>query len=141
MLRFKQILSAAAVFLALAAAPSHADDAVSPEARALIEQQFDAFAHDDAEGAYELAAPEIKAMFPDSAAFLSMVRKSYAPVYRHRGVEFGAFADGGDTIHQAVTLIDADNVVWTAIYVLARQPEGNWRISGCVLTKSSDTSL
>ena len=88
-----------------------------------------------------MAAPEIKALFPDSTAFMSMVRQSYAPVYRHRGVEFGAFADGGDTIHQAVTLIDADNVVWTAIYILAKQPEGNWRISGCVLTKSSDTSL
>ena len=70
-----------------------------------------------------------------------MVRQSYAPVYRHRAVEFGAFADGGDTIHQTVTLIDDDNVVWTAIYVLEKQPEGNWRISGCVLAKSSDTSL
>jgi len=57
MLGFKRVLSALAVILALSTAPGLADDAVSPEARALIEQQFDAFAHDDAEGAYELAAP------------------------------------------------------------------------------------
>ena len=123
------------------AAPAFAKDTAPPEVRAVIEQQFDAFARDDAEGAYALAAPEIKALFPDSAAFLAMVRTSYAPVYRHRDVEFGASAAGGDTIHQAVTLIDDDNVVWTAIYILEKQPEGNWRISGCVLTKSNDTSL
>jgi len=70
-----------------------------------------------------------------------MVRKSYAPVYRHRGVEFGAFAEGGETIHQAVTLIDNDNQVWAAIYILEKQPDGDWRIGGCVLTKSNDTSL
>jgi hypothetical protein len=141
MLGMKQILFVLAVFLSLVGAPALADDAAPPEARALIEQQLDAFAHDDAEGAYALAAPGIKALFPDSAAFLAMVRESYAPVYRHRGVEFGAFADHGDKIQQAVTFIDNDNVVWTAIYILEKQPEGNWRIGGCVLTKSSDTSL
>jgi hypothetical protein len=141
MLGFGRLLSILAMALTLLAGPAFAGDTAPPEVRALIEQQFDAFAHDDAEGAYALAAPEIKALFPDSGAFLSMVRGSYAPVYRHRGVEFGAFAGEGDKIHQAVTLIDNDNQVWTAIYILEKQPEGNWRIGGCVLTKSSDTSL
>jgi len=137
----KRFFSTLAVFLALSLGPALADDTAPPEARALIEQQLDAFAHDDADGAYALAAPEIKALFPDSDAFIAMVRRSYAPVYRHRGVEFGAFDDGGDTIHQALTIVDVNNQVWTAIYILVRQPEGNWRIGGCVLTKSTDTSL
>jgi Domain of unknown function (DUF4864) len=141
MLGIRPILSALAVFLALCAGRALADDAPPPEVRALIERQFEAFAHDDAAGAYDLAAPEIKALFPDSEAFMAMVRKSYAPVYRHRGVEFGAFAYGDDKIHQTLTIVDNDNQVWTAIYILEKQPEGNWRISGCVLTKSTDTSL
>jgi hypothetical protein len=140
MLRVKRFLSTIAVCATLCAGSALAGDA-PPEVQALIEQQMDAFAHDDAEGAYALAAPEIKALFPDSGAFMSMVRESYAPVYRHRAVEFGVFKQGGDTIHQAVTLIDNDNQVWTAIYILEKQPEGNWRISGCALTRSTDTSL
>lgn len=139
--KLAQWLSGFAVSLVLCVAPALAGDAAPAEAHALIERQLDAFAHDDAEGAYALAAPGIKAMFPDSETFMAMVRESYAPVYRHRGVEFGAFADEGDKLQQTLTIVDNDNEVWTAIYLLERQPEGAWRISGCVLTKSSDTSL
>jgi Domain of unknown function (DUF4864) len=141
MLRLRLILSIFALIFASHAAPALAGDAAPPEVRALIERQLEAFAHDDAAGAYDLAAPDIKAMFSNSDAFMAMVRESYAPVYRHREVEFGPFDDAGDTIHQTVTLIDDDNEVWTAIYVLEKQPAGDWRISGCALSKSTDTSL
>ena len=70
-----------------------------------------------------------------------MVRQSYAPVYRHHSVEFGAFAQDGDKIEQALTIIDEDNNVWKAIYYLARQPDGTWRTNGCLLIKSTESSL
>lgn len=141
MLGIRRILSALAVIFAIHALPVFADDAPPPEVRALIERQLEAFAEDDAAGAYDLAAPEIKALFPDSDSFMAMVRDNYAPVYRHRDVEFGAFSDRGDKIQQALTIVDNDNEVWTAIYLLEKQPGGFWRISGCVLTRSTDTSL
>jgi hypothetical protein len=127
--------------LSLFAAPAWAAETAPPEARALIERQLDAFARDDAEGAYALAAPGIQAIFPDSETFMAMVREKYAPVYRHRSVEFGAFAEDGDKIEQSLTIVDANNNVWTAIYYLARQPDGTWRTNGCVMVKSTESSL
>jgi hypothetical protein len=127
--------------LSLLAAPARAAETAPPEARALIERQLDAFAHDDAEGAYALAAPGIHAIFSDSETFMAMVREKYAPVYRHHSVEFGTFAQDGDKIEQALTIVDEDNDVWKAIYYLARQPDGTWRTTGCLLTKSAESSL
>jgi hypothetical protein len=137
-----RLFALAALVFALAAPPALADDpAPPPEARALIQKQLDAFAHDDAAGAYALAAPGIKAMFPDADTFLSMVKSSYAPVYRHRSVEFGAAAMQGDAVRQALTIVDSDNQVWTAVYMLEKQPDGGWATAGCVLTKSEESSL
>jgi hypothetical protein len=127
--------------ISLFGVPVRAGETAPSEARALIEKQLDAFAHDDAEGAYSLAAPGIRALFTDSETFMAMVRQSYAPVYRHRSIEFGAFAEDGDKIEQSLTIVDADNKVWTAIYYLARQPDGTWRTNGCVLIKSTESSL
>jgi hypothetical protein len=129
------------LLFALSAVPALSGEAAPPEVRALIEKQLDAFARDDAEGAYALTAPGIKALFPDSDTFIAMVRKSYAPVYRHRSVEFGDFVDDGEKAQQAITLVDEDNEVWTAIYMLGRQPDGTWKTTGCILTKSQQSSL
>ena len=129
------------VAVALFWGPARAEDAKdSPDARALIERQLDALAHDDAPAAYALAAPGIKAIFPDANAFLTMVRTQYTPVYHHRSVEFGAAQTGADTIAQGVTFVDDDNVVWKALYKLARQPDGSWLITGCSIIRSDDTS-
>ena len=108
----------------------------SPEARALIERQLNAFASDDAPGAYAEAAPSIMAIFPNADTFMSMVRRSYAPVYRHRSVEFGPAETNGDTIEQEATFVDQQGQVWKALYRLTRQPDGKWLISGCSLIRS-----
>ena len=129
------------LLLALAATPTFADDAPPPEARVLIERQLDAFAHDDAAAAYALAAPGIKALFPDADTFMTMVKTNYAPVYRHRSVEFGSVTREGDTVEQILTIIDPDNQVWTALYKLERQPDGSWATTGCLLIKSKQSSL
>jgi hypothetical protein len=129
------------VMLFLSTPPASADDGANgPQARALIERQLDAFAHDDAAAAYALAAPGLKTIFTDPDTFLTMVRSSYAPVYRHRSIDFGQIDVDGDNISQVLTIVDDDNVVWKALYKLARQPDGQWLINGCLLIKSSDTS-
>lgn len=131
-----------ALVFALTSSGALAGDAVTPpDVHGLIESQLGAFARDDGASAYRLAAPGIQAIFPDAETFMTMVKKSYAPVYRHRSFEFGAFADEGDKVEQALSIVDEDNEVWDAVYTLARQPDGTWRISGCVLIKSEQSSL
>jgi hypothetical protein len=133
------------VMAALMFGPAMAQDTQdakgSSDARTLIERQLDAFAHDDAPAAYAEAAPSITAMFPDPDAFMSMVRERYAPVYRHRSVDFGPSKTDADTIEQAVTFVDQDDRVWKALYRLTRQPDGKWLISGCTLVMSEDKSI
>ncbi|HEY1862663.1 MAG TPA: DUF4864 domain-containing protein [Roseiarcus sp.] len=123
----------------IAVAP--AEELTAARSRAIVERQFDAFERDDGEAAYALAAPTIKEMFGDAAHFMAMVRDHYAPVYRHRSVEFGAFKESGDQASLAATLVDNDNVVWTALYSLSRDANGDWLISGCVLVKSDGSAI
>jgi hypothetical protein len=72
---------------------------------------------------------------------MAMVRGRYPPVYRHRSVEFGDFAELGDEASLKATLVDNDNVVWTALYSLRREANGDWLISGCVLAKAEGSAI
>lgn len=127
---------AVAVMALLSVSTACAQTAASPEARALIERQLDAFSRDDAAGAYAEAAPQIKELFPDPDSFMALVRKGYAPVYRHRSVEFGPATVDADTIQQKATFVDEQGKVWTAMYRLSRGPDGKWLISACWLIES-----
>jgi len=84
-----KMVGAAAVAMTLWIGGASAEDLTAASSRAIVERQFDAFARDDASAAYALAAPTIKDMFSDADHFIAMVRDHYAPVYRHRSVEFG----------------------------------------------------
>jgi hypothetical protein len=131
-------IEAVVLAAALWAATASAHDSTAAGSRAIVERQFDAFTRDDAQGAYALADPAIKEMFVDADRFMAMVRKDYAPVYRHRSVEFGDFSQSGDEASLQATLVDNDNVEWTALYSFRRQENGDWLISGCVLVKSAN---
>lgn len=134
-------VEAIAVAVALWVATASAEESTAARSRAIIEQQFEAFTRDDAEAAYALADPTIREMFGDADHFLAMVRDRYPPVYRHRSVEFGDFAELGDEASLKATLVDNDNVVWTALYSLRREVNGDWLISGCVLVKSEASAI
>jgi Domain of unknown function (DUF4864) len=136
-----RVIEAIAVAATLWVAPASAEESTAARSRALIEQQFNAFARDDAEAAYALASPTIKKIFADADHFLAMVRDRYPPVYRHRSVEFGDFAELGDDASLTATIVDTDNVVWTAFYSLKREANGDWLISGCVLEKSEGSAI
>ena len=124
MLPMMRIVGAVAVLLAALIGTASAEDLTAAASRALVERQFDAFEHDDAAAAYALAAPTIKDMFSDADNFIAMVRAHYAPVYRHRSADFGAFKASGDEASLEATLVDNDNVVWTALYSFRRGANG-----------------
>jgi Domain of unknown function (DUF4864) len=137
----RKTIAAVAIALSQWAVFASAEDLTAARSRAIIERQFDAFERDDGEAAYALAAPTIKEIFPDADHFMAMVRDHYAPVYRHRSVEFGAFKESGDEASLEATLVDNDNVVWTALYSLSRDANGDWLISGCVLVKADGSAI
>ena len=132
----------AGLFTTVLAGPAGAGNAQpSAEARALLSRQFDAFAHDDAAGAYALVTPALKMIFTDPDVFMGMVRNRYAPVYRHRDVDFGDAEVSGDTMTITATLVDGDNQLWTALYTLERQPDGGWLINSCKLIRPVESAL
>lgn len=137
----KSTIGAVVVIMSQWIASGSAEDLAAARSHAIVQQQMEAFERDDGGSAYALADPEIKQMFGDADHFMAMVRRQYAPVYRHRSVEFGAFAASGDEASLEATLVDNDNVVWTAFYSLRREANGEWLISGCVLVKSEGSAI
>ena len=128
----------AACLIALALSASAGDDVAT--AQGVIRSQAEAFSHDDAAAAYSFAAPAIRDIFPQADIFMSMVRNSYAPVYRHKSFEFGEARAADGRIAQEVHIVDLDGVAWEALYTLELQPDGSLKIIGCVLIKAGQTA-
>jgi hypothetical protein len=127
--------------LGLAMGAAHADEAGRDAARATVARQIEAFRTDDAATAYAQAAPAIREIFPTPDAFLAMVRKGYAAVYRARSVRVDRVEDvGADGVALGATVQDEAGADWLALYTLEKQPDGAWRITGCQLTKAPGTS-
>ena len=119
---------------ARAQSPSAADQA---EFQRVISQQIAAFRADNDEAAYGFAAPSIKRLFPSPDIFMRMVRQGYRPVYRPRSFRFGEVAlDPLGRPTQRVTIVGPDGRIYEALYSMERQPDGSWRIDGCMLLES-----
>lgn len=132
------------MLLVLLGAPTSAlavTDGDRAAAQDVIERQLQAFLGDDATTAYSFAAPSIKSLFPSEDIFMEMVRQGYAPVYRPRSHAFGELKETAAGLEQAVDIVDADGQEWTALYTLARQPDGTWKITGCYLLKKPGQSV
>lgn len=126
------------VALAADEAPSAAGAADREAIQRTIEGQIGAFRGDDAAAAFAFASPGIQAMFGDPATFLEMVRRGYAPVYRPRRYAFGPLVEiDGHTV-QKVELIGPDGQRELALYTMEREPDGTWKIGGCMLTESDN---
>jgi len=102
------------------------------DAQTVIQSQIEAFLKSDAETAYSFASPAIQKKFPDKDVFFSMVQEQYAPVYHPGNYAFGRnkIIDDGGLVFQEVLITGTDGKDWTAIYQLARQPDGSLRING-----------
>jgi hypothetical protein len=122
------------VFLIGLSAPARAADDVAA-AQSVIRSQVDAFGRDDAAAAYSYAAPAIHEIFPQADIFMYMVQHSYPPVYRHRSFEFGEARVEGGRVAQRARIVDQDGESWEALYTLEQQPDGSFKIVGCVLIK------
>jgi Domain of unknown function (DUF4864) len=122
------------LLLSLALPALAADDVAN--AQSVIRAQEEAFRRDDAAAAYSYAAPGIRQIFPQADIFMSMVQNAYTPVYRHKSFEFGEAQAAGSQVAQRVHIVDDNGEAWEALYTLEHQPDGSFKIVGCVLLKA-----
>jgi hypothetical protein len=104
----------------------------------VIEAQLRAFRSDDSVQAFAYASPAIQSIFKNADTFMSMVRAGYKPVYRPQEVEFRDLVPVEGRWTQRVLLVGPDGVPIVAQYVMEKQPDGSWRIDGCLLERSTE---
>ncbi len=121
----------------LPASAQSVSEADAAEFQRIITSQLNAFSADDGAAAYAFATPMIQRLFPSPETFMSMVKQGYPPVYRRQSYSFGQIGNemGGQPT-QHVTIIDANGKAWTALYAMERQPDGSWKINGCMLVEA-----
>jgi hypothetical protein len=126
--------------LLLAGAPVHAGEAEVKAAQAVIDGQIAAFRAGDNVSAYGFASPGIKRIFPTLESFMGMVG-GYQPVYRPKSYAFGKAEElGNGRILQRVMVVGPDGKDYEAVYILERQPDGTFRISGVSLHEANTVS-
>lgn len=134
-----------ALAIGMSTAWANAVDELSDADRAAIRQtiqgQIDAFRADNADLAFSFATPMIQSRFGDASRFVAMVKRGYLPVYRPRQIEFTDLLDVRGKPTQRLVVIGPDNDVFSAYYLMERQPDGSWRISGCILRPIGDRSI
>ena len=106
----------------------------------VIQAQLDAFAADDAAGAYQFASPTIQRIFPTPEIFMGMVRTGYLTIYRHQRADFLDLDIVNGSLAQRVLLVGPDGVPVVALYFMQRQPDGSWRINGVSLLEGGGSS-
>ncbi|HSV54576.1 MAG TPA: DUF4864 domain-containing protein [Burkholderiaceae bacterium] len=125
-----------ACLLSLSAHAGPLSDAEQLQVRDVIQAQLDAFAQDDADTAFELATPGIRATLGKSERLLALVREAYPMVYRAASVAYFKAEESNGTVLQLVRITDPHSKSWLAIFSLERQADASWRISGCLVTES-----
>jgi hypothetical protein len=102
--------------------------------RQVVEQQLSALANQDAMQAFALADQDLRTQFGTADAFLATVREQYPMLMHPTSVLFLKPETDGTIALQKVRMSDDAGESWTLTYLLNRQHDNQWRISGCVVT-------
>lgn len=114
------------------ATPSRA--AASQVVQQVVQQQLQALASQDAMQAFALADTDLRTQFGTADAFLATVRSQYPMLMHPSSVLFLKAQTNGTIALQKVRMSDDEGSAWTLTYLLNRQQDNQWRISGCVVT-------
>ena len=104
------------------------------EIKFIVNQQLEAFQDDDFEKAYSFASPTIKKMFSSPEVFRKMVIGGYQAVYRPQSIKMGSVEIIKGVTTLKVYLVDPNGEFVTANYLMEKQENGEWLISGCILS-------
>jgi len=137
----RSAILALVLFLLAPVAWAESSSADRAQFQEIIRRQISAFGADDGAAAFAFASPDLQAKFGSAAVFMEMVRSGYAPVYRPRSVQFREVIEHDTGPEQQVFVIGPDGRGYIAHYMMERQPDGSWRISGCYLEQAQDESV
>jgi hypothetical protein len=112
--------------------PSRA--AASQVVQQVVQQQMRALATQDAMQAFSLADTDLRLQFGTADAFLATVREQYPMLLHPASVLFLKPETDGTIAMQKVRVTDEDGTSWSLTYLLNRQQDNQWRISGCLVT-------
>jgi len=114
-----------------ARAQSTASDAA--DIQGIIKNQIEAFRQGDGITAFGLASATIQQTFKSPEGFMAMVKQSYGALINPRRLAFFDLIEQRGVAIQRVLVEKAEGGLVIAIYPMARQPDGTWRIDGCAL--------
>ncbi len=100
----------------------------------VVQQQLHALAAQDAMKAFALADQDLRTQFGTADAFLATVREQYPMLLHPASVLLLKPETDGKVALQKVRLSDDEGSSWTLTYLLNRQQDNQWRISGCVVS-------
>lgn len=101
----------------------------------VVQQQMKAFETQDAMQAFALADADLKTQFGTADAFLDTVRAQYPMLMHPASVLFLKPQTDGQIAMQKVRVADEEGTSWSVTYLLNRQDNDQWRISGCLVTQ------
>jgi hypothetical protein len=108
---------------------------VSPQVvQQVVQQQLTALSSENAGEAFALADQDLRTQFGTAEAFLATVREQYPMLLHPASVLFLKPETDGTIAMQKVRVTDKDGAAWSLTYLLNRQQDNQWRISGCVVT-------
>ena len=113
--------------------PLPADDASSVQQT--VQNQLQAFAQHDAGAAFSLADPALRTRFGNAQEFFTTVSEQYPMVLRPASVLFLKPETSGATALQKVRVTDSEGYDWQVTYLLNRQSDRQWRISGTLVER------
>jgi len=101
--------------------------------RHVIEQQLDAIRRDDAERAFQLAAPNIRRAFRDADTFMALLAKDYQPMKSWSAATFLDLRTFDNHYVQRVKLVDKKGAVSVANYAVIKADSGEWWVAGVAM--------
>lgn len=126
-LLFAALLGGAVFF---ADAPQARDEGGVREA---VQSQLEALAHEDAAQAFALSDPALRKRFVNAQEFLDTVRTQYPMVLKPANVLFMKPQSDGTLALQRVRITDVEGTNWNVTYLLHRQSDSRWLITGCLV--------
>ena len=100
----------------------------------VISDQISAFLSLDVDRAYEHASSSIKAIFPNSKIFGTMVKKSYPMIWNPKSYQFLSTVYNSNVILQRMMFKDQQDTMHFFDYALENNGE-RWLITGVYLVK------
>lgn len=108
--------------------------------RSAINTVVDALRKDDYAAAYAVAAPSMKALYPNLQAFTQVIRGRYAQLIKPKTVVFGTVSQTSQGPVQRVFITVTDGRAFVASFSMQQQPDNAWLIGGITIARDNGSS-